>query len=248
MAEITSLFYPETKAKIGDYQFTKGISLSVYSSKDTYFDWAKVKMLKAFENQITMSKLDEAEIMLGYDQNLHSVFKGYVFKLGEEKELILKDDMLKLENTKLTHTFLDASPTDIVEYCLRQAGITQYKLFEKKYPKRKIVPVQQKNVIQILEEVKRLWKIEDLFYFAQGIFYFGQKHDQAKIYKFEYGSNIISLTKESGLWVIETASVPFIRHSDYIDIEHPQVSGRYEVSKIIFSGSDAGFLRSRIYF
>ena len=251
MAEVTSLFYPEAQLELGGYILTKGIKIEAYSAKDTYYDWAKVQILKELEELVTINKLDKAELMLGYDGNLQSVFQGYVYKpvsnSGTERELLLKDDMLKLETTKITQTFMDVTPDEIVKYCLALANITEYKLFKNNYPKRKVVPIVQKSIIQVFEEVKKLWNIKDLFYFAKGVFYFGQKHIQEKIYTFEYGNNIISLNKENNLWVLETAQVPFIRHSDVINLDHPKIEGEQEVKKIVFSNG-SGFMRTRIYF
>ncbi|MEG1931472.1 MAG: serine/arginine repetitive matrix protein 2 [Anaerovorax sp.] len=245
--ETTSLFYPEQKIHIGEYELTEGVEIQIYSAKDTYFDWAKLKLSQAFYGKITIAKGDKVEILLGYDGNLNSVFQGYAYKC-DGKIIICKDEMVKLEQTKITNTFLDAEPGEIVEYCLLQAGVASYKLFENSYQKRSIVPISGKNVIQVMEEIKILWRIPHLFYFLQRTFHFGSKHVQEKIYKFEYGINIISLTEEKGQWILETASVPFIRHSDIIEMNHPSVQGKRQVSKVVFSSNEAGFLRTRIYF
>lgn len=243
--QTTSLFYPEIKVVVGKYTFTKGIELTMQSASDTYYDWASVKLMPAFSD-LEINKGEKGEIYLGYDGKLERVFKGYVLK-NNQGVLKLKDDMLLLEKLKLSHTFIDASPREIIEYCLAQAGINAYCLFKERYPKKKIVPITLKNGIQILEEVKRLWGIKDLFYFASGIFYFGKQPDQEQVYQFEYGKNIIALVPENSGWVLETVSVPFIRHSDVIYLNHPKVSGEQKVKKMIFSSS-MGFMRTKIYF
>lgn len=251
MAEVTSLFYPEIAVNLAGYTFDKGVNIDVYSAQDTYYDWAKIGILPELDALITVNKMDKADIQLGYDGNMQTVFQGYVYKPGGDgadgRQLLLKDDMLKLESIKITETFIDVMPGEIVEYFLRQAGITEYKLFDSTYPKRQVVPIVQKSGIQVMEEVKRLWNIRDLFYFAKGVFYFGQKHKQEHMYTFEYGNNIITLNRESGLWVLETAQVPFIRHSDVINVEHPKIYGEQEVKKIVFCNA-AGYMRTRIYF
>lgn len=251
MAEITSLFYPESRIRIGQYTFTKGVNIDVYSANDTYYDWAKIRMQQALAERATVNPKEEVEVQLGYNGKLQTIFQGFVYKEGDsasaEGELLCKDDMLKLESIKITETFMDVLPEEIVQYCLNKAGIQNRNLFENKYPKKKIVPIVQKTGLQILEEVKRLWGISGSFYFAGGVFYFGQKHKQEKLYTFEYGNNIISLSKENGQWILETASVPFIRHSDVINLIHPKVSGEQTVIKVIFT-SQSGFIRTRIHF
>lgn len=252
MSDVTSLFYPENKVSIGQYQFTEGIDIEVCSDQSSYFDWAKVRIIKQLDDVVTINKFDQAEIFLGYNSEMNSVFAGYVLKTPEasksKNEIMMKDDMIKLEQTVITNTFLDAEPQEIIEYSLKQAGINSIKLFDKRYSKKRTVPIREKNVIAVLEEIKKLWDIKDKFYFAGRTFYFGQIHQQAKVYTFEYGNNIIDLHREGDLWMLETASVPFIRHSEDINIEHPDLSGTYKVRKVVFATNEAGFVRTRMYF
>ncbi|MGN0710490.1 MAG: hypothetical protein ACI4LO_01925 [Anaerovoracaceae bacterium] len=250
MVEVTSLFYPEQKIQIGKYIFDKGVSLEVFSTSDSYYDWAKIRLQEELLDKAEISEGDIVNIQLGYDENLQEVFQGYVYKDSDnssgEKEFLLKDDMLLLEKLKIRETFLDVVPEEIVKYCLQKAGITKYEIFDGGYPAKKVVPIVQKNGIQVLEEVKRLWGMNNNFYCSKGIFYFGKAHKQEKIYTFEYGNNIISLLKENAAWVLESASVPFIRHSDVINLVHPNLTGQFKVSKVCFT-SRTGFIRTRLY-
>lgn len=63
-----------------------------------------------------------------------------------------------------------------------------------------------------------------------------------------YGVNIIALTRSGGSWELETVSAPFVRHSHKISVKHPKVSGEFEVSKVVSSTSENGFIRTKIYF
>ncbi|MCT4687113.1 serine/arginine repetitive matrix protein 2 [Vallitalea sp.] len=247
------LFYPEIQADIGSYSFDKGIEVEVYSSKASYFDWAKVSFTEELGEKVTLSKLDEAVVKLGYDGNLDDVFKGYVndpVNTGgsSQNEIILKDDMIKLEETIITNTFLEATPQEILRYSLKKAGIQDYKLSSKVYPKKSIVPIFRKSVIDVIEEIHNLWRIKELFFFADKIFYWGEKPSQSKVYEFEYAVNIIDLTFADGLWELVTVSAPFIKHSQKIKVIHPSISGEFEVSKMVFSTTGDGFTRSKIYF
>lgn len=252
MSEVTSLFYPENMVKIGQYQFCEGIEIEVCSDQASYFDWAKVRIIKQLEDIVTINKFDGAEILMGYNGNMNSIFAGYVLKTPEasenKNEIMMKDDMVKLEQIVVTNTFIDVEPQEIIEYCLRQAGIGNLQLFDQRYAKKGVVSIREKNVIAILEEVKKLWGIEYKFYFVSRTFYFGKSHEQAKIYTFEYGNNIIDIHKEGDLWMLETASAPFIRHSEDINIVHPDLSGTYKAKKVVFTTNEAGFVRTKIYF
>ena len=64
----------------------------------------------------------------------------------------------------------------------------------------------------------------------------------------EYGNNIISLTRERGLWKLETVALPDLHHSCQIKVVHPEISGVFYVDKVIFSSDDRGFVRTKIFF
>lgn len=93
-----------------------------------------------------------------------------------------------------------------------------------------------------------LWGIRTVKSFLLGRFYWDEKPGQQEMYVFEYGNNIISLSRERSLWKLETVAVPAVQHSCRIGVEHPEISGTFEVSKVIFSSDDRGFVRTKIFF
>jgi hypothetical protein len=250
--ETSELFYPEINTRIGSYAFQKGIEIEVYSSKESYFDWAKVRFTQQFNEKVVLNKKDKALIELGYNGVFDEVFEGYVMNPVNEgsysNEVILKDDMILLEETYITNTFLNATPQEILSFCLNKAGITNMKISTKTYPKKKVVPIYKKSVISVIEEIHSIWKIKEDFYFSGGVFYWGEKPEQSKIYEFEYGVNIISLDRLGGVWELETVSTPFIKHSQKIIIRHPKISGEFETKKVVFTTNETGFIRTYIYF
>lgn len=246
------LFYPEINAEIGLYGLSDGIEIEVYSSADSYFDWAKVRFTEQFQDNISIPRREPALIELGYDGSFEEVFQGYVVSPyntgGSQDEIILKDAMILLEETMITNTFLQVTPQEILTFCLNKAGITDIRITSKMYPKKSIVPIVRKNVISVIETIQSVWKIKEPFFFSSGVFYWGERPEQSKVYEFEYAENIISLERSGGLWELETISAPFIRHSHKIMVVHPKVSGEYEVQKVVFSTEATGFIRTRIYF
>lgn len=250
--EAIELFYPDILASVGDYIFDKGIEIEVYSSNKSYFDWAKIRFTEEFQNKISIDKKAKSKIMLGYNGVFNEVFEGYVSKPynngGCANEILLKDDMILLENTFITNTFIDATPQEILTFCLTKAGVENFRLSNKSYQAKKIIPVFKKNVIDVINMIHSLWKISIEFFFSEGIFYWGEKPAQSKAYSFEYGVNIISLSRSNATWELETVSVPFIKHSHIINVTHPQISGSFEVKKITFVTNETGFIRTLIYF
>lgn len=246
------LFYPEIFVSIGDYIFRKGISIGIYSSKKSYFDWARISFTEQFQQKVSIQKSEFAKISLGYNNKFCEVFQGYVSSeyntgLGTD-DILLKDKMLALEQTDIKNTFVDATPQEIIAYSLKIAGVDEYKLDSKLYNPKKIFSVRKKNGIELINQVNADWNIDNNFFFKNGVFYWGEKDKQDLIYEFEYGINIISLTRISGMWQLETVSAPFIRHSETIKITHPKVSGYFEVIKVKFETNQLGFVRSTIYF
>lgn len=250
--ETQELFYPEVRAMIGKYIFHEGIGLRLYSDKKSAYDWSAITFTKEFQEQIMLSAMDKAEIYLGYAGKLEKVFSGYVTKkynaASEADQILLKDETLKLGNTYITNTFLSATPQEIARYAFSQAGITKMELPQQSYPQKSVVPIIKKSVLSVLKELQGLWDMGDLpVCIRNGIAYWGIVPPQEKQYQFVYGENIISLARNNGYWVLETVSIPYVRHSDQICVSHPKVNGSFEVQKMLFS-TENGFIRTKIYF
>lgn len=250
--ETLALFYPQIEARVGPYAFDQGIEIEVYSSNTSYADWAKIRFTGEYQPELTLKRKDPAAIALGYDGVLEEVFTGYVSKPynegGHTNEINLKDDALLLEETQINNTFLDTTPQEMLAYFLGKAGVLRMTLSSKGYPERKRLPLRQMNVIQAINAVHAAWGIKDPFFFSGGVFYWGEKPEQARVYTFEHGVNILTLAREGGAWVMETVSAPFVRHSHKINVIHPQVSGAFEVLKVVSATNAEGFIRTTIYF
>ena len=246
------LFYPETLVVLGNYRFSKGIELEVYSSKDSYYDWAKVRFTQELQTEISIVEGDDASVQHGYAGPLEEVFQGYVAKgyngTTSLNEILLKDEMMKLENTFITETFLNATPREIIGFALSKAGITASVLSSTAYPAKKIFPVSRKSVVALLQEINTAWGISAKAFFRDGVFYWDSAPKQAYVYEFVYAQNIISLGRVNGSWELVTVSAPFIHHSDTIRVDHPSVSGDFIVSKVVHSTDVTGFVRTHLYF
>lgn len=250
--EALELFYPQIAAQAGPYTFDQGVEIEVYSAKSSYADWAKIRFTGEYQPEITLKRKDPAAIKLGYDGVFEEVFAGYVSKPynegGYANEINLKDDALLLEETQINDTLLETTPQEAITYFLGKAGISKMQLASKSYPERKRLPIRQMNVVQAINAVHAAWGIKEPFFFSGSVFYWGEKPEQAKVYTFERGVNILTLAREGGAWELETVSAPFVRHSHKINVIHPQVSGEFEVSKVVSFTNAEGFIRTRIYF
>lgn len=247
------LFYPEVSVQVGGYLFGSGLALNIASAKDTSYDWAKIRFTKEYQPHIGFQAMDPAEIRLGYNGSLQSVFTGYVARpynaAAGMDEILIKDEMARLDAMRITNTFLDATPQEIAAYALTRAGVTSMELVRNTYLPKERVPVVNKSVLELLKYLQNLWAMGNLLTcIRDGTFYWGVTPPQERTYQFSYGENIIALTRESGLWELETVSMPFIRHSDCIQVTHPKLSGSFEVQKMVSTTNQNGFIRTRLYF
>lgn len=250
--EITELYHPQIAAQIGPYAFDQGIEIEVYSSQESYFDWAKIRFTEQYQASIALERKNTAAIELGYNGSFEEVFAGYVAQGYDggsyANEITLKDEMLLLEETDVNSTFLDTTPQEIIGYLLTQAGVEAMELSSQVYPVRKQVPIRKMDVIQAINAVHAAWGIKNKFFFSGGVFYWGMTPKQAKVYAFEYGVNILALERVGGAWELETVAAPFVKHSHKIAVDHPRVSGEFEVKKVVTLTNDSGFIRTKIYF
>lgn len=220
--ETKELYYPQISAQAGSYTFEEGVELEIYSSKSSYYDWAKIRFTSQFRPKLSLKKKDPATIQLGYDGTLEDVFTGFVsgnYDGGTyANEVALKDEMLLMEETIINDTFLDTTPQELISYFLAQAGLSKMKLSSKTYPTRKMLPIRRQTAVQAINTVNAAWGLRVPFFFSGGV------------------------------WELETVSAPFIKHSHKINLIHPQVSGEVEVSKVVSKTNDSGFIRTYIYF
>lgn len=248
----TELFYPQILVSAGAYSFNKGIEIEVHSSKDAYYDWAKVKFTQQFQQKISFARKDPAVLRLGYNGTFEEVFKGFVAQPYNVSyyadEISLKDDTILLEETTINNTFLDTTPQEVIAYFLSQAGIARSKLSPQAYPPRKQLAIQRMNVIDAINTVHAAWAVKQPFFFSGGVFYWGEKPEQDTVYQFEYGVNILKLSRSGSVWELETVSAPFVKHSHKILVVHPKITGVFEVSKVTFITNDEGFIRTYISF
>lgn len=246
------LFYPEIEVSIGQYKFAHGVSVEAHSDRDKPYDWTAIKFTKEFRQNITLSRQDLVKIRLGYNGVLEEVFSGLVTKAynhaADENKIMVKDRMLLLEDVSVTNTFLDVTPQEMIEHGLREAGITDYHLSDMVFPVKKVVPIVQKNMVNVLKQINNLWGLDVRSYFIKGIFYWGSKPEQEETYQLEYGNNIISLTRRSGEWELVTVAMPFLQHSRLIKIMHPSIKGTFEITRMSFATNENGFIRTTLYF
>lgn len=248
--KIKKLESPEFRVTIGQYELTEGIQVECFSNRSAHMDWCKITLCKELQGVIQFEDMEDAVIELGYEGDYDILIPGYVRNQSPDyfKEITVKDDMLKLEKISIKGTFTSCTPQDIINYVLTCAGITGgYKLDETVYQMQKVFSLNTENAIQAIQEVNSFWGIANNFYFQNKVFYWGQAEPQKEIYILEEGENILSLNKYGTMWEAEIICIPWIHHSQQIEIAHSKYTGTIEVQQTIIRSDEKGAVRMFVY-
>lgn len=244
------LISPDFIISTSKYEITSGMEVEVFSSRSAKSDWGKVQLTSQYEGLITYEDMEEAKIELGYDDDFDTLLDGYCRKTGNDywKEIMIRDAMIKLERITVKQTFIDCEPQDIIKWILAQAGITYYMLTDENFGKRNVVLIGEQNGIKAISQVNSVWGIDKDFFFQNKIFYWGCKPKQEYIYVLDENENILSLNKVGEMYELETLGVPWIHHSQEVEVVHSKYSGIVTVEKTITRSDSDGFTRMFIYF
>lgn len=248
--ESKKLISPEFLVETEKFEISRGMEVEVFSSREARADWGRVELTSQFYGTVDYEDMEPAEISLGYDGDYDTLVSGYCRKAGVDswKEILIRDEMILLERINLKQTFVDCTPQDVIRYILVQAGVADYKLPDEDYGKRPSFIVREQNGIAAIEELNSAWGLDCDFFFRDRVFYWGCKPKQEKIYVLEEDNNILSLEKYGDMYEVETLGVPWIHHSQTIEISHSKYSGSATVEKTIIRSNEKGYTRMYIYF
>jgi hypothetical protein len=248
--ERKKLISPEFKVSTAKYEITSGMEVECFSSREARSDWCRVELTSQLQGTVSYDDMEEATVELGYDGDYDTLLTGFCKRTDNDywKEILIRDAMIKIERTVIKTTFVFCTPQDIIRYVLTQAGITEYRLADIAYGTKDTVIVNSQNGIWTITQVNNVWGLENDFFFQNGIFYWGCRPEQKTIYILEESENILSLKRYGSLYEIETLGVPWIHHSQEIEVSHSKYSGTVKVEKTITRSDENGYTRMFIYF
>lgn len=244
------LLSPEFRVNTEKFELTSGMEIECFSSREAASDWCRIELASQLQRVITYEDMEEATVELGYEDDYDRLLSGYCRKTGGDywKEILIRDAMLKVERVRVKGTFTNCTPQDIIRYILVQAEIEDCRLSSQEYGEKDAVIMDWQNGVQAIAQVNRVWDLDNDFFFRDGVFYWGCKPEQETVYILEENENILSLNKYGDLYEIETLGVPWIHHSQEIEVEHSKYSGNVKVEKAIIKCDVRGFTRMYIYF
>lgn len=247
----TDYFAPFNEIIIGEYHLRNAlVKLDAWSSRKAEADYIDFELLPGLDKEIILSKDVLVELALGYAAGSWTIFNGYVTVTPKSVAARAKDEMIKLFRTTVTETFLDVTPQEIISFGLRKAGIQNFILSANNLPKKPRFTVPGKNVVEMIKMVNTTWGVNYDRYFNTAKTFYWQplEINQATVYEFQYGQNIIDLTYKDGTGKLKTVLAPFVDHSQEISLIHPDVpKGRY-VADTLHHYMDGRVLRTEIYF
>lgn len=244
------LISPEFRVTVGGCEITRGMEVECFSSRESRQDWCRVELSPRLQGIVRFKDMDEARVELGYGGDFDILIEGYVRsgKADYWKEIMIKDDMLKLGRVAIKASFVDCEPQDVIRYVLACAGIKDYVLSDRCYGKKDIFVIDRMSGIKAIAEVNSSWGISAPFFFQEKRFYWGTRKTQDELYVLEEGKTILFLNRYGSLWEAETIAIPWIHHSQEVEVRHSKYSGIVTVEKTIVRSDDTGAVHMYIYF
>lgn len=248
----SELFYPTLQVYIGEYVLNQGICIEFCSALKANSDWGRIHFTSEYQQSgMEVSVEDEVEVWLGYEDDIQCVFQGLVSKSYNAAEagdvMQFQDYSRLLSKTYLNDTFQSCTPQEIITTGLGMAGIEEFKLSDEMFLP-KTVSISHKNMLEVLKQINQLWQLDITYSFIAGVFCWGKGMEQSESYLFSYAENIISCSRESGFWVLETVCIPLLQAGCVISVDHPKVSGEYTIQKLRVKSDKCGFIRYFLYF
>lgn len=166
------------------------------------------------------------EIDIGYDEkNVARVFTGEISRPDQER-IIAKDSMTKLLQTKVTQTFLQATPQDMIRFGLKLAGIEIYSITSQEFSPKDQVVANLNVYDMIRQRVNPYWNIDFAAHFdMRDVFVWQPLVKPDQMFLFQYGENILELMADGEIGMFRTVFVPGLDHSQFISISHPRANG-----------------------
>ncbi len=193
---------PVCKISIGSFEFDYVHAVEVSSSWDELTDSATILLpskLKLDKDSLkdVLAKGDECEVQLGYDDNLQTVFKGYLtaIKPTTPIELSFEDEMWKLKQLNINTSFKGGSLVDFLESVFPGTEIDAFDL--------QMAPFYADNIngARLLDQIKSDYGLRS--FFRNGVLVIGKQYDpndyKKHIFKIDYnmeGESLEFMSKE----------------------------------------------------
>ncbi|KEQ23431.1 hypothetical protein [Paenibacillus tyrfis] len=230
------------RIRIGNVIVTNGIAqLELWRSRKEPGGYVTFLFKPEVDLQVTIGSI--VEVDLGYDESTAArVFTGEV-----SGQNVAKDSMAKLLNVKVSQSFIQASPQDMIKYVLEQAGMEEFRLAPQVFEPKNTVVAGLNGYDMIKQRIHPQWGIDFATYCdTRDVFIWRPVERPKEMFLFD-DENILELMTDGDRGRMRTVFVPGLDHSQYVSLLHPRVQGIALVDTVHHYIKDEK-LRTEIYY
>jgi hypothetical protein len=241
------LMTPEYKLILQTAEISSGFNISYRSSEEAHCDTCRIYLSDEAADAIGNAYVGDCRVDMGSEEDYDNIIDGMGRWERDGTEILVVDGMHRLLNSDIKATFLECHPQEAIRYILTLCGVTDYILDDTVYNTKKTFTVNTKDGCEAIKAVNAAWGINVPFFYWDDIFYWGKRPDQEEVYELN-DSNILDLEKNGDRWTAEVIGVPWIHHSQYININHRRLIAVGDVKEVIIESSEKGFTDMYITF
>lgn len=230
---------PDFKVTFNNMQIESGFFVDYQESEDEHIHRCILTPYGEAAEALKDADITDAIVEMGCEDDYSTLLTGHGYNMDGAESILVKDDMVRLENTIIQETFLNCYPDEVMRYILDQCGINAFRLSTVHYGQKGVFSVPRMNAVQAIQELHRGWNIDLSFGFFDGVFYWGCEPEQEDLYELD-SNNILDLEQNGKLWTAEILAVPWIRVGQVVLITNSQFDGLARIKKCVIKAKSTG--------
>lgn len=238
---------PEYHLILQTVELNDGIYIIYKSSKSAHCDTCRVYFTDDALDAVVDADVSDCRVDMGSDDDFDNIIDGRGTWMNDGTELLIQDGMWRLLTTKITATFVGCHPQEAIRYILTLCGVTDYKLDDTVYDVKQTLTISSINGRDAILEVNSAWGIDIPFFYWNDTFYWGMRPEQEYLYELN-DSNILDLEKNGDIWTAEVIGVPWLHHSQYININHESLIAVGDIESVTVESNGKSFTDMYITF
>lgn len=241
------LMAPDYRLTLQTVEVTSGLRVNYRSSKAAGCDTCRVYLSPEAQEAIGDADVSDCRVDMGSEDDYDNIIDGSGTWEKDGTEILVVDGMRKLLDTRIKATFMGCHPQEAIRYILTLCGVEDYQLADTVYGNKKTFAVDNLTGRDAILAVNAAWQLDTPFFYWDDVFWWGKKPDQEYVYELNDG-NIIELEKNGQLWTAEVIGMPWLHHSQYINITHSELIAVGEIETVLVETSEKGFTDMYITF
>lgn len=238
---------PDIKVTFNDMQIESGFLVDYQGAEDEHINRCILTAYGEASEALKDADITDVVVELGCEDDYSTLLNGHGYHITGSESILVKDDMIWMENTIIQGTFLNCYPQEVVRYILTQCGISEYQLSQKEYERKSVFSIPNMSAVRAIQEILQFWNIDISFGFYDGIFYWDCEPEQEEIYELDE-NNILELEQSGKIWTADIVAVPWIRIGQTILVTDSRFYGLARVKKCVIKSKSRGKIDMYIQF